>query len=339
MDKLLTIVIPTYNMQDYLRKCLDSLIVDELKMPLLEVLVINDGSKDSSSEIAHEYESRFPGIFRVIDKENGGHGSCCNVGLAEATGKYFRILDADDWLTNVEIFLDRLLLTDSDIVFTQLNRYYQDSGNTELVIAVPFTSKSQKVDTICQETALEEPMFCNLWYATYRTSLLKKEFPLFAKERFYTDSILFAAPLILSDTFTSLDFPLYNYRLNRPGQSVDAGIQDKNRGMVVRTLSHMMTFVERYYENLPESKKKLIDVIVSKKKGYWMMEMMDFLPYHTCLRHISFMYPRVKEYSPAFLQSKKAKLYRRVPFCFLYLANKVRLFLFSHCGTLSKFPR
>lgn len=98
MQKLLTIVIPTYNMQDYLHRCLYSLVLeDEQLMSQLEVLVINDGSKDRSSEIGHEYEAKYPDVIRVIDKENGNYGSCVNRALAEATGKYFRMLDADDW--------------------------------------------------------------------------------------------------------------------------------------------------------------------------------------------------------------------------------------------------
>ena len=71
MEKILTIVIPTYNMQDYLHRCLDSLIVPEEQMKHLEVLVVNDGSKDNSSAIAHEYQNKYPDTFRVIDKDNG----------------------------------------------------------------------------------------------------------------------------------------------------------------------------------------------------------------------------------------------------------------------------
>ena len=70
MNKILTIIIPTYNMEKYLRRCLDSLIIDEEGMKQLEVLVINDGSKDSSSQIAHEYQDKYPDTFRVIDYEN-----------------------------------------------------------------------------------------------------------------------------------------------------------------------------------------------------------------------------------------------------------------------------
>ena len=95
MDKILTLIIPTYNMELYLRYCLDSLLVDE-GMDALEVLVVNDGSRDCSLEIAREYEHKYPQTFKVIDKENGNYGSCVNRGLKEATGKYVKVLDADD---------------------------------------------------------------------------------------------------------------------------------------------------------------------------------------------------------------------------------------------------
>lgn len=89
MEKILSIVIPTYNMEDLLSKCLSSLIVKN-HLDMLEVLVVNDGSKDLSSEIAHQFEKENPDTFRVIDKENGNYGSCVNRGLKEAKGKYIK---------------------------------------------------------------------------------------------------------------------------------------------------------------------------------------------------------------------------------------------------------
>ena len=105
MDKILTVIIPTYIMEDYLRYCLDSLLIKE-NFKQLEVLIINDGSKDSSSAIGHEYEQLYPEVFRVIDKENGNYGSCINRGLKEAKGKYVKILEGRwillRWLWKVE---------------------------------------------------------------------------------------------------------------------------------------------------------------------------------------------------------------------------------------------
>lgn len=89
----LTVAVPCYNSAAYLRRALDSL----QEMPDdLEVIIVNDGSTDETEEIANEYATRFDQI-RVVNKENGGHGSAVNVGMREAKGDYFRVLDSDDW--------------------------------------------------------------------------------------------------------------------------------------------------------------------------------------------------------------------------------------------------
>ena len=76
-NKILTVIVPSYNMEAYLPKCLGSLIIDDKELlRKLEVIVVNDGSKDRTSEIAHKFETKYPGVFRVIDKKNGHYGSC-----------------------------------------------------------------------------------------------------------------------------------------------------------------------------------------------------------------------------------------------------------------------
>lgn len=98
-DKILSVVVPSYNMEAYLPKCLGSLIVDDKALlQKLEVIVVNDGSKDRTSEIAHEFEAKYPGVFRVIDKPNGHYGSCINAALPIAKGTYVKVLDADDYV-------------------------------------------------------------------------------------------------------------------------------------------------------------------------------------------------------------------------------------------------
>ena len=97
-DKILTIIIPSYNMEKYLPKCLGSLIVAPELMERIEVIVVNDGSTDRTSEIAHEFAANYPQTFKVIDKSNGHYGSCINTALPIAVGTYIKILDADDKL-------------------------------------------------------------------------------------------------------------------------------------------------------------------------------------------------------------------------------------------------
>ena len=89
-NKTLSIIIPAYNMELYLRKCLNSLIIDR-NFDLLDIIIVNDGSKDGTLEIAKEYECKYPSVCRVIDKPNGNYGSCVNIGLKNAIGKYVKL--------------------------------------------------------------------------------------------------------------------------------------------------------------------------------------------------------------------------------------------------------
>ena len=100
--KVLTILVPVYNTEKYIRRCLDSLLVPEV-LESIEVLVVNDGSKDRSPEIAQEYAEAFPDTVVLVNKENGGHGSTINTGIERANGKYFRVLDSDDWFNTVDL--------------------------------------------------------------------------------------------------------------------------------------------------------------------------------------------------------------------------------------------
>lgn len=108
-EKVLTIAIPAYNASKFLPKCLRSL-VDSNELERMEVLVIDDGSKESQDEVVRPYIDRFPQSIQMIHKENGGHGSVINKAAEIATGKYLKILDADDWVVskNMKSLLDSL---------------------------------------------------------------------------------------------------------------------------------------------------------------------------------------------------------------------------------------
>ena len=93
--KLMTFTVPCYNSAGYMSKCIDSLLKggDEV-----EILIIDDGSKDETGAIADRYEREHPGICKAIHQENGGHGEGINQGLRHATGKFFKVVDSDDWV-------------------------------------------------------------------------------------------------------------------------------------------------------------------------------------------------------------------------------------------------
>ena len=128
--KLLTVAIPCYNSEDYMEKSIRSALNGGEKV---EVLIIDDGSTDSTLEIAKKYEKKFPSIVKVIHKENGGHGDAVNAGIKNATGIYFKVLDSDDVLgkkamAKVLNFLEKAVETDMDIDMVITNFMYDKQG-------------------------------------------------------------------------------------------------------------------------------------------------------------------------------------------------------------------
>lgn len=123
--KLLSIIIPTYNMEALLEKDLNSLVLENAEQrSKLDVIVVNDGSTDHSSEIAHQFAERYPEEFRVLDKPNGNYGSCINAALPMVEGKYVRIMDADDtyYTENLPAYLDVLEQQDAELVLSPYDK-------------------------------------------------------------------------------------------------------------------------------------------------------------------------------------------------------------------------
>lgn len=227
MNKLLTIVIPTYNMQDYLHHCLDSLIVPDEQMAQLEVLIINDGSKDSSSAIAHEYETKYPSTYRVIDKGNGNYGSCVNRGLAEAQGKYIKVLDADDWFDTAEFshYLDELKHTDVDMVLTPFSTYNECADAVSL-----FTQPNIREGIVMDfQTYSSEKMYrYSMHMITYRTSMVRDMNYRQTEGISYTDTEWTHIPQYEVKTFIWMPYAVYCYRIGREGQTMDPSVLAKN---------------------------------------------------------------------------------------------------------------
>lgn len=245
MTKLLSIIIPTYNMEKYLRRCLDSLIIENKDdSQLLDVIIINDGSTDSSSSIGHEYENRFPNVFKVIDKENGHYGSCVNRGLKEAKGKYVRVLDADDYF-DYNIFPDylhTLAKTDTDVFISGYNKVNEDGMVMRTVQFNGLVEKKKSVVT---------SIFANMRMLThavaYRTELLRRIGYYQSEGLLYTDQEWMFLPFAYCKSYYYLpNLPLYNYLLGRKGQSVDKKVHCKNVGDEVKGLYVM---IDKYLEN------------------------------------------------------------------------------------------
>lgn len=238
MDKILTIIIPTYNMEKYLRHCLDSLIVPN--MDKVEVLVINDGSKDSSSVIGHEYQDKYPQTFRVIDKENGNYGSCVNRGLKEATGKYVKVLDADDSFDSKSftVYVETLQKVDVDLVLSNtiiVNEMEEKTGIMEVKAQSNIIFDFQK-----------NPVFVQMHCVAYKTDNLRAIGYSQTEGISYTDQEWIFWPMSTVKTAYFIPVYLYKYLIGRTGQTMDPNLFAKAFPQELKVLERMIFLWEKY---------------------------------------------------------------------------------------------
>ncbi len=246
--KLLTLVIPTYNMEKYLAKCLESVTASCIP-PTLEVIVVNDGSKDRSSEIMKAFQQKRPDIVRIIDKENGHYGSCINAGLQTANGKYFRPLDADDWMDTEVLskLLNVLKNCDADLFITLRTEYKIDKDNHHIVVThFPFHgveyNKVYDISTfnISKHTCGEE---FNMHSMTYKTEILRRVNLRHIEGICYTDFQYCFLPIDRIRNFIIFDLYLYYYFIGREGQST--GMQS-----IKGNLSHICKVINFMFHHL-----------------------------------------------------------------------------------------
>lgn len=244
MDKVLTVVIPTYNMERYLRYCLDSLCVSR-GGEALEVLVVNDGSKDTSSAIAHEYEQKHPGIFRVIDKENGNYGSCVNRGLAEAKGKYIKVLDADDSFDteNFECFIDFLCNTDADLVLSDFAVVDTERVVRKIIKYNLGEGTLFGMDDVCSTIVFKN---MQMHAVTYRRKNLVDLSYKQTEGISYTDQQWIFIPMISVKSVARFDKVVYKYLVGRAGQTVDPNLKLKYANHSLRCALDMAIMYESY---------------------------------------------------------------------------------------------
>lgn len=216
MEKVLSVSIASYNVEQFLPRALDSCCVPGI-MDRLEVLVVNDGSTDATLRIAREYEEKYPGTFRVIDKENGGYGSTVNASIRAATGRYFRLLDGDDWFDREGLagLVEELSHAEEDMVIAQFKRVFEEDGHEEL------RDEAEDIEErVLRFDALGDHEWFTMHAITYRTKLLKDNGIRLTEHCFYTDQEYDLLPLPYVETVRIFPQVVYCYRIGRGEQSV-----------------------------------------------------------------------------------------------------------------------
>ena len=250
--KILTIAIPSYNSMDYMRNCIESLLPGGEDV---EILIVDDGSKDETPAIADEYEAKYPGIIRAVHQENGGHGEAVNAGLRNATGFFYKVVDSDDWVDaeayqKILVFLKEAVKEEEPLDMLLSNYVYEKVG-----------AKHKKV--IQYHSILPENRYFGweeighfhasqnilMHSVIYRTQLLKDCGLQLPKHTFYVDNLYIFEPMIHVKKLMYLNVDLYHYYIGREGQSVN------EKTMMKRIDQQMLvnrTLIQFFSENRKE---------------------------------------------------------------------------------------
>lgn len=228
MSKILSIIIPTYNMEKYVGQCLASMTSPEVP-DTLEVIAVNDGSKDGSLAILNSFREKRPDIVKVIDKPNGNYGSCINAALPQCTGKYVRIVDADDWVEtkNLVKLIGTLEDCNADVIISNYTKYYQTSERMIIYSPQLFVEGSLDIEDVRLREFNASRDFV-MHSMTFSKTLLDKCHLSHTEGISYTDFEYVYYPLMDARTILMLDVNIYNYRIGREGQTINIDQERKH---------------------------------------------------------------------------------------------------------------
>lgn len=237
--KILSFIIPSYNCQQFLDKCIGSFL-DETVLDKLDIIIVNDGSTDGTAAVAQGYCDRYPSSIRLISQENKGHGGALNTGCAAAAGKYLKVIDADDWVEtrNLPAFLDALEACDSDVVLTHHYTINISTGEIKKWKSYPEAfGKAYSFEEIMGQWKNFDRSL-TFHGITYNTEFYRKNCIRLSEHVFYEDHEFATIPCCYARSVTPLDLFIYDYRIGDVGQSVS----DANQ---LRRLSHTEAVLQR----------------------------------------------------------------------------------------------
>lgn len=254
--KLLSITVPCYNSEKYMRKCIDSLLPGGEDV---EILIVDDGSTDATATIADEYAEKYPSIVKAIHKENGGHGSAVNTGIENAAGLYFKVVDSDDWV-NEEAYrevletLTRFVYGDETLDMLVTNFVYEKQGAKRKKVMNYRTALPQNEVIGWDEVKLfMVGQYILMHSVIYRTELLRQCGLHLPEHTFYVDNIFVYQPLPHVKTLYYLNVNFYRYFIGRSDQSVNEAVMIGRIDQQIRVTKLMMG----YYDVTKLQNKKL----------------------------------------------------------------------------------
>ena len=298
--KYISFVVPCYNSEEYMEKCAKCLLIGKDDV---EIIIIDDGSKDNTGKIADKYQKRYPNIVKAIHQENGGHGEGINVGLKHATGKYFKVVDSDDWLDEdaYKKLLKKIKHIDTDLVVCNYVYTYTD-GRSDQVISFANVYDEGKVLTWDDIHKFKLTQYPSLHSMMYKKSVLDKSNIDLPKHVFYEDNLFIYLPLVNTKTIYYLDLDLYRYYIGRADQSVQ-------ESQMIKRSSHQVLVSERVctaYDLTKIENKKLRKLMTR--------ECIFLMTIGVVFSRLAFNKEGEKQYKELWksVKEKNPKLYRRM---------------------------
>ena len=225
--KLLTVTVPCYNSQDYMERCIDSLLPGGEDV---EIIIVDDGSTDRTAQIADEYARKYPEIVRVIHQENGGHGAGLNAGINHATGLYFKVVDSDDWVDESAyrkvLSTLRSLCSGGCMLDMMISNFVYEKDGAKRKRIVKYTKVLPENQLFDWTETRNFPIgkYILMHSVIYRTQLLRDCHLVLPKHTFYVDNLFVYIPLPYVKTMYYLNVNFYRYYIGREDQSVNESV-------------------------------------------------------------------------------------------------------------------
>lgn len=232
-------------------KCIESLLAFDDGNDDIEILIVDDGStKDNTAETADQWHERYPDTVYAIHKENGGHGSAVNVGLANARGRYFKVVDSDDWLDEqaMRVIMKYLraqseLREACDLVIGNYV-YEKVYENTRTAIDYKNVFPTDREFTWDEVGKFKPSQYLLMHSVIYRTELLRDVKLVLPEHCFYVDNIFVYVPLPTVYSIRYFDVDMYRYFIGREGQSVNEDIMKSRIDQQIRITKFMIDAVD-----------------------------------------------------------------------------------------------
>lgn len=246
--KVLSVTIPCYNSQEYMKKCIESILVGGEDV---EILIVDDGSSDQTWEIAQQYQEQYPTIIKAIHQENKGHGGAVNTGLENATGLYFKVVDSDDWL-NKEAYLKVLeklkecLRGPSTLDLLISNYVYEKEGAKHKAV-MRYRSELPENEIFGWKDVkpLAKSHYLLMHSMIYRTQLLRECRLKLPEHTFYVDNLVAFVPLSHVRNMCYLNVNLYRYYIGREDQSVNENVMIGRIDQQIRVNKLMIDYMAK----------------------------------------------------------------------------------------------